>query len=176
MSAAGGAYFRPEVTSARPIAGSGTARSLSLPVRNYALNGKSALPRSVPLAQPGTEGAVRWAVSTGAGANESGQGSVERSFDNGRSWQRVPVAEGATFRVVLAMGSDIWAGGKAGALFHSNDGGRYWSVVPLPKRASAVAGDIMSIQFADAAHGKVISSKGQTWTTTDGGQQWHEAP
>jgi hypothetical protein len=74
------------------------------------------------------------------------------------------------------MGSNIWAGGKAGALFHSNDGGRHWSAVPLPRSARAIAGDIMSIQFADAAHGKVISSKGQTWTTTDGGQHWQEAP
>jgi Photosynthesis system II assembly factor YCF48/Putative zinc-finger len=168
-------YVLPQLISAHPIAGSGTAQGLSLPARNYTPQGESVLPRSLPLAPPGTEGAVRWAASTDAGPGESGQGSVERSFDNGRSWQRVPVAGGVTFRVVFAMGSTIWAGGKAGALFHSNDGGRHWSAVPLPRSARAIAGDIMSIQFADAAHGKVISSKGQTWTTTDGGQHWQEA-
>jgi hypothetical protein len=176
MPAAMRSYVRTEVTSARPVAGTGTAQILSLPTWNYPLKGETALPRSIPIAQPGSEGAVRWAVSTGAGLSGTGQGSLERSFDDGRTWQRVPVAKGVTFRVVLAIGSDIWAGGKAGALFHSNDGGRNWSAVPLPKSAGAVAGDITSIQFADVAHGKVISSTGHTWTTTDGGQHWQKAP
>jgi photosystem II stability/assembly factor-like uncharacterized protein len=86
------------------------------------------------------------------------------------------VAEGVTFRVVFALGNEVWAGGSAGAFFHSNDAGQHWSVVPLGTSARAVAGDIISIQFADAAHGAVITSSGETWTTRDGGEHWERMP
>jgi hypothetical protein len=32
-----------------------------------------------------------------------------------------------------------------------------------------------TINFTDSEHGSVTTPEG-TWTTTDGGQSWHEAP
>lgn len=123
--------------------------------------------------------AVRWTVSTNAGAAQTNQGDVERSIDGGRTWQRVPVAEGVTFRVVFASGNDVWAGGTAGAFYHSSDGGEHWSPISLAAPATAIGtavGDIVSIQFADATHGVVSASTGATWTTSDGGRTWQQAP
>ncbi len=118
---------------------------------------------------------ARWAAITDATASQGNQGSVEKSLDGGRTWQRVPVADGVTFRVVYASGRDVWAGGAAGAFFHSNDRGEHWSAVPLVMGNGAATGDIVSIQFADAAHGVVSASSGQSWTTSDGGQHWQQA-
>jgi hypothetical protein len=123
------------------------------------------------------ERAVRWTINaTSSPSSQAGQGTVERSLDGGRTWQSVPVAAGVTFRVVFAFGRDVWAGGTAGAFFHSGDRGQHWSAIALPTTGGTVAGDITSIQFADAAHGVVSASSEQTWTTTDGGQSWQQAP
>jgi Putative zinc-finger len=129
--------------------------------------------------------AVLWAVNPdlagskpkqAAVAGQANQGTVGRSIDGGRTWQPVLVADGVTFRVVFAVGNDVWAGGVSGAFFHSGDVGEHWSAVSLPLAANdgATVGDIDSIQFADATHGDVSASTGQKWTTSDGGATWQE--
>lgn len=143
--------------------------TLSVRASLYAAKAAPA-PRQAALRR--AEPAVRWAAS--ATPEATSQGAVERSLDGGLTWQRVPVSEGVTFRVVFALGSDVWAGGAAGAFFHSSDGGEHWSAVPLTSTGGTVAGDVISIQFADAAHGSVITSEGETWTTSDGGRHWQQ--
>src|SRR5260370_33623726 len=59
----------------------------------------------------------------------SPQGAVQRSDDNAKTWQLVSVATGATFRALSAIGSNVWAGGKAGALYHSTGFGQTWTQV-----------------------------------------------
>lgn len=113
---------------------------------------------------------ARWKVS--ASPDAASPGEIERSLDGGRSWQPVVIAAGVAFRVVFARGSEVWAGGAAGAFSHSIDAGQHWSAVPLSSGGGAIAGDIISIQFADPAHGSVTASSGETWTTSDGGQTW----
>jgi len=49
----------------------------------------------------------------------SPNGTVQRSDNGGRTWQSVSVATGTTFRALSGMGANIWAGGTAGALYHS---------------------------------------------------------
>lgn len=133
-------------------------------------------------------------------------GALQRSFDQGNSWQTVDVyanagASGAnfamaaapspakakeadktlkrdvavpTFRAVAATGSDVWAGGSAGALYHSADAGNHWTRVVPASAGAILTGDIMSLEFADIQHGRVSTSTSELWITNDGGQTWQK--
>ncbi|HEV2382198.1 MAG TPA: YCF48-related protein [Terriglobia bacterium] len=111
----------------------------------------------------------RWAAS-----DEAGPGIVEKSLDGGRTWQIVTVAAGVQLRAVFALGQDIWAGGAAGSLFHSGDGGQHWSAIGVSNGSTTLSSDIVEIQFADAVHGSVRASNGERWITSDGGQHWQQ--
>lgn len=151
------------------------------------------------------QAAPRWTISA--------RGGLQRSFDQGNTWQTVDVAansipfafvgetsleivakasraKGAkekdanqirkqdsaplTFRAVAATGSDVWAGGSAGALYHSLDAGNHWTRI-LPAYAGAVlTGDVISLEFPDPQHGKVSTSTFEIWITTDDGQTWQK--
>lgn len=97
----------------------------------------------------------------------SSDGHLERSTTPG-SWTPVLADQPTTFHVVSVVGSNIWAGGNGGALFHSSDGGQNWSKQPL----GGEMGAIVSIRFGDAAHGVVTTDGGSQWKTFDGGASW----
>jgi hypothetical protein len=147
----------------------------------------------------------RWEV-TAAGA-------LQRSFDQGASWQTVDVnadsasatsaasleisaeeprakrvkkekdakktardgdSSALTFRTVAATGSDVWAGGSAGMLYHSVDSGNHWvRVIPISS-GSFLTGDILRLEFSDPQHGKVSTSTPETWITANAGQTWQK--
>jgi hypothetical protein len=78
------------------------------------------------------------------------------------------------FRAVAALGPEVWAGGTSAMLYHSLDAGSYWTrVVPVEANA-ALAGDVISVEFSDAQHGKITTSAGELWMTNDDGQTWHK--
>ena len=88
-------------------------------------------------------------------------------------WTRVLADEATTFHVVSVVGSNVWAGGSGGALFHSSDGGENWSRVAIATSSGgAETGTIVSIQFRDAQDGVVITGGGSRWSTSDGGATW----
>jgi len=106
------------------------------------------------------EAASRWTVSA--------DGQLQRSSDSGRTWQTVTPLQGATFRAVAVIGSEVWAGGAAADLFHSSDGGQTWARQLLSGSTAA----IVSLRFTDPQHGTAQCDDGATWVTTDGGQHW----
>jgi len=142
--------------------------------------------------------APRWTITP--------SGGLQRSFDQGQTWENVDVnaglapAAGAAmrfsntvtsseskditvskqkvaapiFRVVEATGTDVWAGGSAGVLYHSVDAGVHWTRVVPSSGGVALTGDIVSLDFADAQHGQVATSLPETWTTADGGRTWEK--
>jgi hypothetical protein len=134
--------------------------------------------------------------------NISSTGTLQRSFDQGATWEDVDVtayastgaviagplkapapAEAmklskpsarAAFRAVAANGPDVWAGGSAGLLYHSVDGGNHWTRV-LPSGDGAVlTGDIVSVVFPDAQHGRITTSVPEVWNTPDAGGTWQK--
>jgi hypothetical protein len=171
---------------------------------------------------PSTLLASRWAISA--------TGGLQRSFDQGRSWENVDVnanqstganlvalqttpeykkdeqtardmaaqrtqsqAQSKTrnknqsgqqmakatpsipvFRAVSANGLEVWAGGSAGMLYHSADGGQQWTRVVPSAPGVSLTGDVVGIAFADPQHGKIQTSTFELWTTTDAGQTWHK--
>ena len=156
-----------------------------------------------------SESAPRWTLSA--------SGGLQRSFDQGHTWQpvdvtanplsfsftgetsveivaktsrakaaketanekdadkaRKQVAAPLTFHAVAAAGADVWAGGSAGALYHSLDAGKHWTRI-LPAYAGAVlTGDVIGLEFPDPQHGKVSTSTSEIWITTDDGQTWQK--
>jgi hypothetical protein len=75
---------------------------------------------------------------------------------------------------VSSSAAEVWAGGSAGALYHSIDGGNLWARVVPSAAGIILTGDIMSIQFSDAQNGTVTTSNAEVWTTVDDGQTWHK--
>lgn len=98
-------------------------------------------------------------------------GHLERSLA-ANQWTRVLDDQPVIFHAVAVMGSDVWAGGNGGALFHSPDGGEHWSKVSLVANSNVETGAIVSIRFDDPQHGIVASDSGTRWATTDGGITW----
>jgi photosystem II stability/assembly factor-like uncharacterized protein len=112
--------------------------------------------------------AALWSIST--------NGKVQRSDDGGKTWEEVRVDDAVTFRAVLAMGRDVWAGGSA--LYHSSDGGAMWKRVNLSSGESPTTESIVGITSGsrDLQHITVRTESGEQWTTEDGGQHWQREP
>lgn len=78
------------------------------------------------------------------------------------------------FRAVAANGSDVWAGGSAGVLYHSADAGSTWTRVFPASSGASLTGDIVSLQFPEPQHGTLSTSTTETWATADAGQTWQK--
>jgi len=66
----------------------------------------------------------------------------------------------------------VWVGGVNGALYHSTDGGTGWTRVVPSSSGAILTGDVVSVNFPDALHGRIQTSTSETWVTGDGGQSW----
>jgi photosystem II stability/assembly factor-like uncharacterized protein len=78
------------------------------------------------------------------------------------------------FRAVSAAGLEVWAGGSAGVLYHSVDGGQQWTRVVPAASGIPLTGDIISIAFPDPQRGQITTSTQEFWFTIDGGQTWQK--
>lgn len=136
---------------------------------------KSVTPAAAEAAKA-RKGVARSAWSEGLRWNISSDGQLQRSADSGKSWQPVTVVQGATFRALTYNGPDIWVGGAAGSLYHSSDAGGHWTQVKPVANSVSLSGDIAAIAFTDPQHGKITTTNGQTWDTSDGGQSWIQQP
>jgi hypothetical protein len=128
-------------------------------------NVQGAAPEYARLPSSSTYVATRWTLSA--------DGVLQRSFDGGTTWQTIPVAGNIVFRALAANGLDLWVGGAAGALYHSLDGGQHWKQVKPVAGGRSLTADIVTVDFSDAQHGKLTTSKPETWITSDGGATWH---
>jgi len=97
-------------------------------------------------------------------------GHLERRTPQG--WSRVLAEQTRPFRTVAVLGSDVWAGGDEGMLYHSSVGGQAWKRVALGGAGSEETAAVVTIRFEDAEHGTVTTSTGTTYATRDGGVSW----
>ena len=127
-------------------------------------------------------------------------GGLQKSYDQGKTWQPVslnasPNPTSAALQVeaiqgmskakkqnnsvmppaVLAIstsGLEIWAGAAGGVLYHSTDAGDHWASSVPSDGDTSLTGDITSVEFTDALHGKASTSTSEIWTTSNDGQSW----
>jgi photosystem II stability/assembly factor-like uncharacterized protein len=112
-----------------------------------------------------TSPSAQWTVSGGV---------VQKSIDSGRTWQTMLLAKGVSFRSVAAIGAHVWAGGNAGVLYHSSDFGQHWGAVHPSVPGEILSADVSGIEFSDPQHGKIMTSSGEQWSTSDAGQTWQK--
>ena len=163
-----------EVTSAAPLVQadqadlstnvSQGAKTDSLAKSSLVANDQAAsgIAAAMPMARQKAAGS-RWRIGS--------DGRLERSTGAG-TWTQKLASEAVTFRAVATVGSEVWAGGNGGALFHSSDSGDQFNKVVLAANGQTERGAIVSIHFDTAQQGSVTSDSGATWTTTDGGRSW----
>ena len=136
---------------------------------------------------------VTWSISS--------SGALQRSFDQGGTWQSVNVnsradndaqasfggptkqkagdalkkdAQSPSFRAVASNGPDVWAGASGGILYHSSDAGTHWLRVVPSNSGASLTGDILSLEFPDTQHGRVVTAAPEVWITADGGHTWQK--
>jgi Photosynthesis system II assembly factor YCF48/Putative zinc-finger len=106
----------------------------------------------------------RWTLSS--------DGTLQRSFDAGKTWATIPVAGNSVFRALAAVGANIWVGGSGGSLYRSADAGEHWLRVKPATGGKMLTADIIGVEFTDANHGKLTTADEQVWITADAGQTW----
>lgn len=118
---------------------------------------KEAMPRAE--AAPPAE-RLHWSISP--------DGKLIKSADL-NVWHEVyPQKDDLLFRVVVAEGHDVWAGGSHLTLIHSWNGGVDWKKMKLGETAT---GDITDIVIGNGDV-QVKTSNDQTWVSQDGGVTW----
>ena len=108
------------------------------------------------------DGGAQWSLAAG---------KLQRSLDAGATWQVVLQLQHPLL-AYGARGSDVWAGGQSGTLFHSTDGGATWAMIQASTRVGALAADIVGIDVRGPAEIVLSTSNNQSWTTADAGKTW----
>ena len=103
-------------------------------------------------------------------------GKIESSDDGGKKWQLRTPAKNFEAMKVLAAGVQVWAGGKAGALFLSRDNGQTWTKISLTGDDVIPLGDVTEIKVTSPLLVEVILSSGDVWQSNDGGKRFRLSP
>jgi hypothetical protein len=101
------------------------------------------------------------------------EGKLQRSPDAGATWQIVLQLEHPLL-AYGARGSDVWAGGQAGTLFHSTDSGATWAMIQPSTKAGTLTADIVGIDVRSAAEVVLSTNRKESWTTFDAGRTWEK--
>jgi hypothetical protein len=98
-------------------------------------------------------------------------GSLQRSLDNGQSWQNALRAD-RPLLCYASHDSDVWTGGQGGTLFHSPDSGVTWVQVQASVRNQQLSSDIIHIDVHGPAEIVVSTNNHEIWSSPDGGRTW----
>ena len=108
----------------------------------------------------------RWQVTS--------DGQLKRSHAIGEDFHPVHVADGIFFKSVAESGSEVWAGGVGGALYHSTDDGKSWMKLMPSAGDQALIADVTAIRATGRGAAELDTSNAERWITIDGGQHWRK--
>ena len=97
------------------------------------------------------------------------RGTVQRSEDGGKTWAGVRVDGLSRLYALSATGTEVWAGGEEGALFHSLDNGAHWTPVIVSDGVSKLNDAITRIDVREDGFIQLQAQGGSRWVTTDNG-------
>lgn len=126
----------------------------------------NALPTGSPGSTPMTSAVA--APPAGPCWRVSDSDALQKASTCGRGWEDISLGPPVKVRVVLAQANSVWVGGTGGQLYHSEDNGEHWKKVSVPM----LSDDIVAIVFGTPTHGRLATSSGVIWATSDGGQTW----
>ncbi|MGD0826345.1 MAG: zf-HC2 domain-containing protein [Terriglobales bacterium] len=115
------------------------------------------------------------------------EGVLQRSLDSGQSWQDA-LRPQHPLLCYAPYGKDVWAGGQAGTLFHSVDGGLTWTQVQPSQKGQQLTSDVIRIELQgsnlqrDNQPGNTArptqivlsTSNNDIWSSIDGGTTWNK--
>jgi photosystem II stability/assembly factor-like uncharacterized protein len=98
-------------------------------------------------------------------------------LDNGQNWQNALHADHPLL-CYASYDQDVWAGGQAGTIFHSLDGGVTWVRVMPSAKDQILSSDINRIEILGTVKGTetivVSTSNSERWTSVDSGNTWRK--
>lgn len=170
----------PAVEKAKPVPLQVEAESTpaqetptSMPgARSVPMQPRNTLKMAFPMNQALTPD-VTWAVKAGV---------LQRSLDNGQTWQNALHAD-HPLTCYASHDNDVWAGGEAGTIYHSADGGLTWVKVRPSINAHQLSADVIRLDLREYdSAGKVralpeivvTASNNELWSSIDGGNTWNK--
>ena len=166
LSAPGGVLFRSSVT-AQPIAAFDSPRSIDGVAGGAAAGvgggrggGGSLRPNAaLETANPAT--VTRWRILPSR--------DLERSTDDGRTWERVAIDPPPLLTNGAAPSRLVcWLVGRAGVVLVTNDASHF------TRLAFPEAVDLSAVRATDALNATVTTADGRVFVTTDAGKTWSE--
>lgn len=127
--------------------------------------------KTAPVLFASPTGKSRWRIGAG--------GSIERSIDEGRTWQAQPSGV-QTDLLAGAAPSDqeAWVVGRASVILRTTDG-IHWQRLSGPGSSTAngvtsprPSPDWVAITATDALHATIVAGDSRRFTTADGGVTW----
>jgi hypothetical protein len=101
------------------------------------------------------------------------EGVLKRSVDGGRSWQKTVQTEHVLL-CYATRGRQVWAGGEAGTLLYSGDGGSSWNTIAIAFQGQALNSNITNIDVQASSVIALTTSNDGIWTSPDGGKTWEK--
>ena len=104
-------------------------------------------------------------------------GVLQRSWDSGQSWQNALRTDHPLLCYTSHL-AEVWAGGQAGALFHSVDDGVTWLQLRPSSKGKALSSDVTHIDIRGDPRGSVeivvSTHNNETWSSVDAGTTWEK--
>jgi hypothetical protein len=128
--------------------------------------------KTTPVFFASPTGKSRWRIGAG--------GSIERSIDEGRTWQPQPSGVQTGLLAGAAPSEqEAWVVGRANIILRTTDG-IHWQRLSGPGGAAAngqsspgpAAPDWVAITATDALHATIVAGDSRRFTTADGGVTW----